>query len=203
LWILPTLLLSTAATAEDRFIDWWLTPDQQGQRLSARGDFGAAAERFRDPMRRGVALFRAGDFEAAAAVFGRISTAEAAFNRGNSLVMSGKYEEAISSYDRALQLRRGWSEAEENRRIARIRLERRQPPDDDADGTGGKLGADEIVFDERGAKGSSEQVIEGEQGPSDQELRAIWLRRVQTRPADFLRSRFAYQLARQGEEAGP
>jgi Ca-activated chloride channel family protein len=203
LGILLALLLATPTTAEDRLIDWWLTPDQQGQRLLARGEYAEAAERFRDPMRRGVALFRAGDFEGAAALFGRLATAEAAFNRGNALVMLGKYEDAIASYDQALQLRPGWGEAEENRRIARIRLERRQPPEDDAGGTGGKLGADEIVFDERGTKGSSEEVVEAETEPSDQELRAIWLRRVQTRPADFLRSRFAYELARQREEAGP
>jgi Ca-activated chloride channel family protein len=203
LGIALTLLLATAATAEGRFVDWWLTPDQQGQRLFARGDYAAAAERFRDPMRRGAALFRAGDFEAAATIFGRGTTAEAAFNRGNALVMLGRYEDAITSYDRALQLRPGWTEAEENRRIAGVRLERRQPPEDDAGGTGGKLEADEIVFDERGAKGTAKQVVEDEPGSSDQELRAIWLRRVQTRPADFLRSRFAYQLARQQEEAGP
>jgi Ca-activated chloride channel family protein len=201
--VLLVLLLATVAAAEGRFVDWWLTPDQQGQQLFARGDYAAAAERFRDPMRRGAALFRAGDFEAAAGVFGRIATAEAAFDRGNALVMLGKYEDAIASYDRALQLRPGWSQAEENRRIARIRFERRQPPEDDAGGTGGKLGADEIVFDERGAKGSGEQVAQDEQRASDQELRAIWLRRVQTRPADFLRSRFAHQLARQREEVGP
>ena len=29
---------------------------------------------------------------------------------------------------------------------------------------------------------------------SDDQLRALWLRRVQTKPADFLRAKFAYQL---------
>jgi Ca-activated chloride channel family protein len=32
-------------------------------------------------------------------------------------------------------------------------------------------------------------------GGGDQALREIWLRQVQTRPADFLRSKFAYQYA--------
>jgi Ca-activated chloride channel family protein len=30
---------------------------------------------------------------------------------------------------------------------------------------------------------------------SDEELRATWLRRVQTTPGDFLRAKFAYQAA--------
>ena len=41
-------------------ITWWslwFTPDQQGQRLMNRGEFQAAAETFRDPMRQGVAWF--------------------------------------------------------------------------------------------------------------------------------------------------
>jgi hypothetical protein len=29
---------------------------------------------------------------------------------------------------------------------------------------------------------------------SDEAVRALWLKSVQTRPADFLKSRFAYQL---------
>jgi Ca-activated chloride channel homolog len=37
-----------------------LTPDQQGQLAYERGDYAGAAERFADPMWRGVALYRAG-----------------------------------------------------------------------------------------------------------------------------------------------
>jgi Ca-activated chloride channel family protein len=116
--------------------------------------------------------------------------------------MMGKYEDAIRSYDQALVLRLAWREAEENRQVARIRLERLAPPESDHGGTGGMLSADEFVFDERGAKGTSPQTVEGGE-PSEAEMRAVWLRRVQTQPADFLRSRFAYQLARQGEEDSP
>jgi Ca-activated chloride channel family protein len=34
---------------------------------------------------------------------------------------------------------------------------------------------------------------------SDEELRAVWLRQVQTKPADFLAAKFAYQLAMRPE----
>jgi Ca-activated chloride channel family protein len=30
---------------------------------------------------------------------------------------------------------------------------------------------------------------------SEEEIRALWMRRVQTSPGDFLRSKFAYQYA--------
>jgi Ca-activated chloride channel family protein len=38
-------------------------------------------------------------------------------------------------------------------------------------------------------------VTEEAAAKSDEELRAIWLRQVQTKPADFLAAKFAYQQA--------
>ncbi len=188
-------------TANWSLIGLWLTPDQQGQRLVDRGQYAEAAERFIDPMRRGVALYHDGQFEAAAAAFGQEGTAEAAFNRGNALVMMGKYDDAILSYDQALQVQPEWEAAEVNRRIAAARRDMLKPPEGDQGGIGGDmLGADEIVFDDRPKKtgGGRDEVVEDSGKVSDQELRAMWLRRVQTRPADFLRAKFAYQLGRRG-----
>ena len=102
-------------------ITWWslwFTPDQQGQRLVNFGEFRAAAETFRDPMRQGVAWFRAGDFEKAEQAFARSGAADAEFNRGNCLVMLGKYEPAIERYDRALELNPDLESARVNRDVA-------------------------------------------------------------------------------------
>jgi len=183
--------------------DWWMTPDQQGGRLFEQERYLEAAEVFESPQRRAVAFFRGGDFESAAAVFGRMRSPQAAYNRANALVMLGRYEEAIQSYEDALNARPGWVEAEQNLAIASVRLERLAPPESDEGGTGGQLEADEIVFDDTGRvnKSGSEVVTEGGEQLSDDEMRAVWLRRVQNDPADFLRTRFAYQLYRdeQGE----
>mgnify|MGYP001812037631 CR=1 FL=1 len=62
---LGTLVSGTAAQAD--VLDWWLTPDQQGQRAYDRGEFEEAAQHFRDPARIGAALYAAKDFEGAAA----------------------------------------------------------------------------------------------------------------------------------------
>jgi Ca-activated chloride channel family protein len=198
------IFLAVPAIAVGGWADWWLTADQQGGRLMQQEQFLAAAEVFDDPMRRGVAYFRGGDFESAAAVFGRIPTPSAAFNRGNSLVMLGKYDEAISSYRAALDARPEWREAQQNLAIAQARKDLLAPPGDDAGGTGGQLGADEIVFDDSGRvdQAGSEVVTEGGEALSDDEMRAVWLRRVQSDPAEFLRTRFAYQLYRDGQKAG-
>lgn len=194
-------MLATLAVL-GRPADLWFTEDQQADRLAADEKYAAAAELYTDPMRQGVAYFRGGGFEAAAGAFARVDGPEAAFNRGNVLVMLGKYDDAIASYDRALQFQPDWTAAQENRAIAAARRDKMKPPDDDAGGTGGQLEADEIVFDDRANKSSQTEEIEvgaGEQ-MSDGELRELWLHGVQTKPGDFLRNKFAYQLSRRGND---
>ena len=195
-------LSCSPATQAAGWSDWWLTPDQQGQMLFNSGDFAAAAETFTDSERRGAAYYRAGDFESAATVFGRIRTAQAAYNRGNALVMLGRYEEAIASFEQALGMNPGWVEAEQNRDIALARKELLAPPESDDGGTGGQLEADEIVFDDTGRvnRSDQEQVVEAAELMSDEEMRSVWLRRVQNDPADFLRARFSYQLYRDEQQ---
>ncbi|MEE4377433.1 MAG: tetratricopeptide repeat protein [Candidatus Competibacteraceae bacterium] len=202
--VIMALFVFSAQVHAAGFVDLWLTPDQQGQRLFNQGRFAAAAERFTDPMRRGTALYRAGAFEAAATAFARVDSADAAFNRGNALILLGSYEQAILAFQRALQLKPGWSAAETNLAIAEARLQALAPPEDDAGGTGGRLEADEVVIDNSGRTDKSEQqqVEEGGQARSDEELRALWMRRVQTRPADFLKVRFSQQLAKREMEQG-
>ncbi len=177
----------------------WFTPDQQGQRLMKCGEFETAAQTFRDPMRIGVAWFRAGEFEKAEQAFARVATAEAEFNRGNCLVMRGKYKEAIERFDCALELRADWEDPQVNRDIAIARAEvTKQEGGDMGDQ---KLGADEIVFDKNKQPGGQDTETKANQPLSDSAMQEMWLRRVQTKPADFLRAKFAYQLAT-GDETG-
>jgi Ca-activated chloride channel family protein len=170
----------------------WMTPDQRGRVLMSRGRPAEAAEAFRDPLWRGVALFRAGDFKAAAEVLSRAGAAEGVYDRGNALVMLGKYEEAVGEYDKALKIHPDWPDASVNREIARARAAMLKATGGDIDDT--EFGATQLVFD-KAKKGGTDSTVEGAQPEmTDEAIRAIWLKRVQTRPADFLRARFAYQL---------
>ena len=194
----------TAPAVHADFLDWWLTPDQQGQRLLEQGDAAEAAKRFTTPDRIGAALYAARDFEGAAAVFGRQRGPEGAYNRGNALVLLGRYDEAIASYDAALEDRPDWDAARENRAIAVARKAALSPPNDGSEGTDGMLGADETVIDdspENAGKGQDVEIQAQEQGGDEAALRAMWLRRVQTDPADFLQAKFNNQL--RNREARP
>jgi len=178
----------------------WFTPDQQGQRQFKRGKFEAAAAAFEDPLWQGVAWYRAGEFEKAAQAFGRRNSPEADFNQGNAWLMLGNYDTAIASYERALTKRAGWKEAEENRDLAAARAKMTEQKGGDMGDQ--RIGADKVVFDKDKKNEGQDTQMSGEQASSDEGMQALWLRRVQTRPADFLKSKFSYQLAVPEEEEG-
>jgi len=183
-------------------ISWaglWFTPDQQGQRLANREEYAKAAEAFDDPMRQGVAWYRAGEFEKAAQAFARVQTAEAKFNLGNAWTMLGKYDKAIAAYDEALEERPDWQAAQENRDLAAARAKLVESPGGDFGDQ--RIGADEIVFDQNKPPGGQETEVAGDQAMTDSTVQAIWLRNVRTKPADFLKAKFAYQKARESEVA--
>jgi Ca-activated chloride channel homolog len=175
---------------------FWRTADQQGDVLFCDKKFVEAAKVYTDPLRIGVAQYRNGDFEAAAGTFSRVPGAVGAFNQGNAWLMRGKYEAAIASYQRALSVRPNWQEAQDNQALALARKKRLEDASKDASKEATEAyEPDKIVFDQKrnDQKGESTEMNEGKM--SDEELRATWLRRVQTTPGDFLRAKFAYQAS--------
>ncbi|UCF69659.1 MAG: VWA domain-containing protein, partial [Acidobacteriota bacterium] len=88
--------------ADFQFVDLWWTADQQGRQQFERENYAKAAARFEDVMWKGVASYRAGEFEQAADAFARLATPKASFNLGNAYAMLGRYEEAITAYEAAL-----------------------------------------------------------------------------------------------------
>jgi Ca-activated chloride channel family protein len=187
--MIKTFLLSMLVT-------WnalWFTPDQQGQRYFERGEFAEAAKIFRDPFRQGTAWYRAGEFEKSAQSFARRDTAEAHYNQGNAWLMHGDYAAAIVSYDRALEKRPDWKQPAENRALALSRA--KMVEQNGGDMGDQKIGADKTVFDKKAKNEGQDTETAGGKTLSDQEIQALWLRRVQTRPADFLKAKFAYQQA--------
>lgn len=186
--------LITAALA---WSSLWFTPDQQGQRLFDKGEFLEAAKAFQDPMWKGTALFRAGEFEKAAQAFARKDSPEGQYNQGNAWLMNGKYEAAIKCYDRALDQRPDWKDALENRDLATARAKMVETKGGDMGDQ--KIGADKTVFDKDANNDGQETVVTGEKAATNQDIQAMWLRRVQTNPSDFLKSKFQYQQAMQQE----
>ncbi len=180
-------------------IGLWFTPDQQGRYFFERNDYRAAAQRFHDPLWKGIAYYRGGNFEAAAEQFALVETAEGYFNLGDACAHLGKFEQAASSYEEALRRRPNDKAIRENLELARslvlkkTKKEEEEPPQGDEP----IFNPDEIRFDEKGKKGKAGEVNQG--ALSDEQVMSLWMRRLQTTPSEFLRQKFAIQA--QGSEA--
>ena len=178
--------------------NFWSTAAQRGDRLMARKHYVDAAKAYDDPLNQGIAFYRNGDFKEAAAAFARVADPAGEYDRGNALLMHGAYDDAIAAYDQALGFMPGLQLAIDNRAIAVARKAAIENAPDD--GTGGQEKPDKIVVDDKAKPGRSHDVQMNEGKPmSDEDMQAAWLRRVQTKPADFLEAKFAYQLQDQGK----
>ncbi len=128
-WLLclPLLLLGTPQTGMAfSFDDLWLRADQQGQRLLEAQRPKEAAERFDDPQWRGLALYQAGDYAAAAEQFAQSDSAVSLYNRGNALARSNELEAAVDAYERALEIDPQLLQAQKNKALVEELLRQRE-----------------------------------------------------------------------------
>ncbi len=143
LFCLPLLLALPQPSQAMDFDDLWLRPDQQGQRLLERQRPADAAEHFRNPLWRGMALYQAGDYAGAAQAFAQSNSAAAHYNRGNALARSGELEAALDAYEQALERQPDLQPALDNQALVQQLLQQRegqaeqQPASSDAQGSPG------------------------------------------------------------------
>ena len=185
------------APRASRFVDLWLTHDQQGRRAFERGDFAAAAALFDDPMWRGVAQYRAGQYAQAVQSFALIDSPESDFNQGDALARMGKYKDAAARYREALKRRPQWPAATANLALmeklaakAEKPKEGEEPPD---------IKPDEVKYD------SESRPPEGEGKKLEMgavESAETWMRAIQTTPTELLQRKFALQQGQAQPGAG-
>lgn len=144
--------------------DAWISPDMQGQRAFNNGHYATAAQRFQDPLWQGIAYYRANDFVAAASAFRQApQTPDTLLWLGNSYAQQKQWQQAITSYDRALSLRPDWQLAHDNRAaIARIIMQLRQKERDRqaAQGKEQDYKPDEIKHDLKKGEGVNQKDIQ-------------------------------------------
>ena len=177
---------------EGSFVGLWLSKDQQAMRAFNARDYGLAAELFDDANWSGVAAYRIGQYESAAASFGQAPTAAAFFNRGNALMKAFDYRSAVASFEQAVAEAPAWTEAKDNLALARHTLDYIEGAREES-GTGGQLGADDVVFDAGSERGERVQVDRS--STLTAESAEKWMRTVDTETAEFLRSRFLLEAS--------
>jgi Ca-activated chloride channel family protein len=193
------LALLREAAGVQAFADLWLTRDQQGVLAFRDGDFAQALERFEDPAWQGVAAYRGGSYQAAAAAFGRLPSAEGFYNRGNAHYRGRDYRGAIKAFEQAVAMAPAWTEASDNLALARWTLDYIEAQrEQSASGDESEPGADAVTFDNEDNRGKAIEVTRD--STIEKASAEKWMRTVDTRTADFLRTRFRIELLRREQD---
>ncbi len=209
--IVSSFALPQPAMANDsifgqwRFMDLWLTPDQQGMYYLNKGDYKTASARFENIAWRGIAYYRDENFKAATEMFSRIESTEGFFNLGNALAHSRNYLLAVKAYNQALKLEPEHTGALKNRDkiqsiIDEINLlsASQKAEEGDSSKTLGEEdpqtadGAERQDFVEREVEQlTADQIL------LDEKMNETWMRQVQRDPSRFLGVKFYMQLQRE------
>ncbi|UZE97577.1 VWA domain-containing protein [Alkalimarinus alittae] len=124
--------------------DLWKTPDQQAMEI-VHEDPAKAAELFQDPQWKGIAQYKAKQFEQAQQSFETESSTTSLYNQATALARQQKFEEAVAAYDEVLKQDPNFDDAASNKALIEKFLEEQEPKDQQ----------------------SSEQSEQSEQGDSD------------------------------------
>lgn len=125
--------------------DLWLRADQRAHNHLQQGDAQTAAQQFRDPGWRGMALYESGDYEAAAQAFAESGTLEARYNRGNALARAGELQQAIDAYRDVLQQDPRHEDAKANLDLLKKMIQEQQQ---DADSSQSSQNTDDNATDQ-------------------------------------------------------
>lgn len=106
--------------------DLWQTKDQQAAEAYSAENHSIAASLFQSLGWQGAANYKSENYEAAVAAFSADSSADGNYNRGNSLALTGNYEEAIAAFDIAIALEPDHTDAIANKEIIEQLLEQQE-----------------------------------------------------------------------------
>lgn len=151
----------------DWWDDAWQTADQQGKKAIEESDYAGAASKFDDPLWQGTALYKNQDYEGALEAFRQNNSPLALYNQGNTLAQLGKFEEAITAYEKVLAQQPEHEDAMANKAVLE-QVKEQQEQEQKQQGEG----QDDSQNPEEGEQQQSEDPSEGsqseEQQPSEQ-----------------------------------
>ena len=146
--------------------DLWSRSDQQASQAMSEGDTETAQQQFKDPNWKAAAAYRNGDFDTAVELYSdnannpnnRNENQTNHYNQGNALAKSGKLEEAIESYEKALTQNPDNEDAQFNKDLIEKLLQQQQQQQQDGDSSNQDQQQD----------GQNGQQSEGDQSQGDQ-----------------------------------
>jgi Ca-activated chloride channel homolog len=90
-------------TIDFKFKNLWYTQEYQAQQEFDKGNFILAAQQFSDPLRKGVAYFKAGDLISAQTAFEQDTTTNGLYNLGLTYAKLGQLKKAEAIFEKLVQ----------------------------------------------------------------------------------------------------
>lgn len=220
----------SSCNQELTFADLWLSKDYQAQQLYNSSRYVEAAQLYSSEIHKGVAFYKAGNFNEAIRHFSKDTTANGAYNLGLAYYKKGDIASAALAFGKAAEMDPELKDALKNKNTMQQLMggENEMNADkvqdtqelqevDNVDNTdpedlggGGQEATDEDMDKERKEETVSTDMRKGkemeeisdnfESGKRD-DGQKILMRKVDDDPAVFLKRKFAYQLKKQQVQA--
>ncbi|MDF1756809.1 MAG: tetratricopeptide repeat protein [Legionellaceae bacterium] len=120
------LFIGTTNSYAFSWRDLWQTQNHQAQLMMQAGDYEGAKKTFTNKDWQATALFRSKDYSAAASIYAKSKSKHSSYNYGNALAFSGKLEQAIAAYNKALVENPEDKDAAYNRKIVEEMLKKQK-----------------------------------------------------------------------------
>ncbi len=198
LWVAAVVFIIWAVVYPQRFLDLWLTRDQQGQILFHQGKYAEAANRYSNAQWQAYSFYGAEQFKQSAILYSQYQDVESMMAQANALAHGAEYVNARNLYRKILEQNPSYQGAQKNLKIIQALIDdiNRMSESQRPEGNSKELGDEPQRGD--GAEKKEARVQEIEQYTSEQllldpALNQMWLRQVQKDPANFLSQKFSLQ----------
>ena len=130
--VLTTFLYGTTKPEQSQASAWddlWSRKDQQGQEAFNQKNYGKAADLFKNKNWKASSLYRQGDFEAAAEEYANQDndiTDDSLYNHGNALAKASQLKQALTVYEKALEINPDHKDAQHNYELVSELLKKQQ-----------------------------------------------------------------------------
>jgi len=176
------LFLLWGSVNPNKFINLWLTPDQQGMLFFIQENYGLATKTFSNQQWIAYSYYAEQDFEMAAKVWGRSNQREDQFAQANAMAHNNDFSGAAIIY-RNLLATYGDSESIKTNLALVEELKKLMPDREKKSGKGNALRISDEITDE---KQEEDTVVIPGMLPTDE----MWLEQVKANPAFFLQKKF-------------
>jgi Ca-activated chloride channel family protein len=125
--------------------DLWHTPDQQAQQAFNKQQYGQAAAQFQSPEWQAAAQYKAEKYQEAAETLQPLEhpSADIYYNQATALAKAGKLEQALKTYQKALQLNPEHQDALYNKNLVEEALQKQDKDKQQSDSSKQKQNDDQ------------------------------------------------------------